>query len=78
MSDLYTPTTEEVRRDYQWGVTSCQCCGGELDEDADQFNRWLSTMLSKAWDQGAADVLYAKESFSVTNNPYLKWEINEQ
>lgn len=74
----YTPSTEEVRRDYQWGVTSCGCCGGELKEDAEQFDRWLQTMLSKAWDQGAADVLCAKEFFTTARNPYPKWKINEQ
>lgn len=41
------PTTEEVRRNYQYGKSNCGCCMGEFEEDAAEFDRWLEETINE-------------------------------
>lgn len=52
----YTPTTDEVRDDYQWGRHACGCCAERLPEDLEAFDRWLAEhdrqVAERAWGEG--------------------------
>lgn len=46
--DDYTPTTEEVRRQWNNAVRSDLVAARSAD-----FNRWLASVRADAWDEGA-------------------------
>lgn len=67
MTKQYTPTTEQVRDDYQ----RCGCDRCSLTDDSDladehaEFDLWLAEhdreLQAEAWDDGQRDQLEAQE-----------------
>lgn len=70
MSNEYTPTTEEVRDDYQWGVHACGCCAERKESDAEAFDRWLSAERRKWQAEALRDAAGIIPEFPEPDNPY--------
>ena len=60
MSDDGTPTTDEVREEWQYGRQEVDMEGYVIvsfDEAGNQFDRWLDSVREEAWAEGHAAAL---------------------
>lgn len=64
---LYTPTTEEVRKNWQ---ENRNLRGGVIGMfSIEQFDRWLAEVKAQAWDEG-----YESVTITTVANPYRQGE----
>ena len=68
----YTPTTEEVRKDYWIGTAfskNAMRTSDKIREEA-AFDRWLAEVKAQAWQEGWD----TKPPYQEINNPYRQRE----
>ena len=71
MSD-YTPTTEEVRKNYWVGTAFSKNAMRTADKilEYEAFDRWLAEVKADAWDEGWLHNVDDRIWSSLHDNPY--------